>query len=145
MDHCGKEVCLANRSAQDLCCCDCVACDSMWRGLIETATNKHARVLCPRPCADCCCQEHHWGDYGGPDDANGEPDDCDSGHMSCKHCQAELDYSEKCLLCERELIEHDHDTWACDSTDETPMPDKFRYSGQPDRVCNEVHPWDRHS
>lgn len=105
-------------------------------------TNDQARVLCPRTCLDCCCQEHHWGDYGGPDDANGDSEDYDSNTKQCKHCPALLDYTEKCTLCGKELIDHDFDEWFCDP-EAGPGSPRFKYAGQPERVCKQVHPWDK--
>lgn len=105
-------------------------------------TNDAARLLCARTCLDCCCQEHHWGDYGGADDANGEEEDCDSNTMQCKHCPAKLDYTEKCTLCGKELIDHDTDTFACDFDATEDTDPKFTYEGQPKRECKQVHPWD---
>lgn len=103
-----------------------------------TTTNDAARVLCPRTCLDCCCQEHHWGDYGGDD----EDEPGEDSSMQCKHCPARVDYTEPCTLCGRELLDHDFDTLACDPDLDGDEHPKFTYGGQPKRVCKQVHPWD---
>jgi hypothetical protein len=104
-----------------------------------TNTNDEARVLCPRTCIDCCCQEHHWGDYSNNYDESGEQDD---NCMGCKHCGALLDYTEPCTLCGKELIDHDTDSFACDPEADGDDAPKFTYAGQPKRECKRVHPWD---
>ena len=103
-------------------------------------TNDEARKLCPRSCLDCCCQEHHWGFYGGPDDANGDGEFEDDGSMECKHCPAKLDLEERCLKCGQPFIEHDIEgDWSCA---EGFQSGTFQYKDQPVRVCNAIHPWD---
>ncbi len=104
-----------------------------------TNTNDEARKLCPRTCIDCCCQEHHWGDYGDGFDESGEEDD---NCMGCKHCPAKLDYLEPCTLCGNQLIDHDTDTFACDEEFAGDDDPKFTYAGQPKRECKLAHPWD---
>lgn len=101
--------------------------------------NDEARVLCPRTCIDCCCQEHHWGDYSGASDEGGLEDNA----MACKHCPAILPYTTPCLNCGKELIDHDLDTLACDQEMTEDSDPKFRYAGQPVRQCKQVHPWDK--
>lgn len=108
-----------------------------------SSTNDQARALCPRTCLDCCCEEHHWGDYGPDEDENGDID-LDDNSMHCKHCPAKLGYDEPCVRCERPLIGHDLDTLDCDSLEPVCAPDgqKFAFKGQVVRVCNLIHPWD---
>jgi hypothetical protein len=97
--------------------------------------NAEAKTLCPRTCLDCCCEVHHWGEYGPDEDENGDLIEDDDTVYSCKHCPARLGAEEVCTRCEEALI--DHDEFDC--------PDgkgKFRYEGEPVRVCKQVHPWD---
>lgn len=95
-------------------------------------TQEAARKLCQRPCVDCCCSEHHWGDYGGDPDEEGH-----DAVLQCKHCPAALEAEEVCTRCEAELIDHDLDNLDCQDE-----KGKFHYEGQPVRVCKRVHPWD---
>lgn len=88
-----------------------------------------ARKLCPRTCLDCCCEVHHFGDYG--DEEN------EDVVLSCKHCPAALEAEEVCTRCEAALIEHDLGNLDCQDE-----KGKFHYEGQPVRVCKQVHPWD---
>lgn len=81
------------------------------------------RTLCPRTCIDCCCEPHHWGEYG------------DEEGLSCKHCSAVLPYVEVCVRCEAELIDHD-------GMDCPEGGGQFRYEGEPARNCQGPHPWD---
>jgi len=103
-------------------------------------TNDEARLLCPRTCIDCCCQEHHWGDYGGDEEDEIAGED---NYLRCKHCPAKLDYTTPCLNCGNQLIDHDLDTWACYPDLDGDDDPKFRYAGQPTRECKNVHPWDK--